>query len=79
MEHSSLVVFDCKVAKSSPFHPDNYLKRLYFNNFKELFIHFNGTLVNVNINISMPFRIKSILNHTVQSFFLLNLFFAKYE
>ena len=44
-------VLDCKVAKSSPFHFKKTCNWLYFNNFKELIIHFYGTLVICKIKI----------------------------
>ena len=40
-----IFVLDCKVAKSSPFHLKKPRNWLYFNNFKELFINFYGTVV----------------------------------
>ena len=36
---------DRKVTKSSPLTRSIARKRLYFNNFKELLVHFNGTAV----------------------------------
>ena len=43
-EHASLIL-DCEVTISSPGTHKRARKRLYFNYFKELFIHFNGTLM----------------------------------
>ena len=45
------VDLDCKVTNSSPLTREITPKRLYFNNFKDRFVHFNGTVVERNNKI----------------------------
>ena len=59
-EHASLIL-DCEVTISSPGTHKRARKRLYFNYFKELFIHFNGTLMIQYNN----FEVKTSKLHSV--------------
>ena len=63
-EHASLIL-DCEVTISSPGTHKRARKILYFNYFKELFIHFNGTLMIKNkFDKYVWENIKAILKET---------------
>ena len=63
-----------KVTKSSPLTPQTTRKRLYFSDFKERLVHFNGTVVSHFIRFFAKSGEQKANKTTLQSydFFLLN-------